>query len=78
MAEPGNLSGDHTALICGNDDAAKAEVRSLLEGFGWKPDNILDLGDLSAARSLEMLAPLWLRLYSALGSELFQIAVVPP
>jgi 8-hydroxy-5-deazaflavin:NADPH oxidoreductase len=78
MAEPGNLPADHTALICGNDDAAKGEVRSLLEGFGWKPDNILDLGDLSAARALEMLVPLWARLYSALGSELFQIEVVRP
>jgi 8-hydroxy-5-deazaflavin:NADPH oxidoreductase len=78
MAEPGKLAGDHTALICGNDDAAKGEVRSLLESFGWKPDNILDLGDLTAARALEMIVPLWARLYSALGSEMFQIAVVRP
>jgi predicted dinucleotide-binding enzyme len=78
MAEPNKLAGDHTALICGNDDAAKSEVRSLLEGFGWKPDNILDLGDLTAARALEMLVPLWARLYSSLGSEMFQIAVVRP
>jgi predicted dinucleotide-binding enzyme len=76
MTAPDGIPGDHTAFICGDDGGAKGEVRGLLEEFGWKRDNILDLGDLSAARSLEMLVPLWVRLHSALDGQLFQLAVV--
>jgi predicted dinucleotide-binding enzyme len=76
MTTPEKVAGDHNALICGNDEEAKGEVRQLLEAFGWKPENILDLGDLSAARALEMFVPLWARIYSALDGQLFQIAVV--
>jgi 8-hydroxy-5-deazaflavin:NADPH oxidoreductase len=76
MTNPGALPSPTTALICGNDDAAKAEVRRLLEGFGWKPENVIDLGDLSAARAMEMFVPLWVRLDSALDGQLFGVAVV--
>jgi 8-hydroxy-5-deazaflavin:NADPH oxidoreductase len=76
MTAPEKLPADHTAFICGDDGGAKGEVRGLLEDFGWKPDNVLDLGDLTAARSLEMLVPLWVRLHSALDRQLFQLAVV--
>ena len=34
-----------------DDDAAKAEVRNLLEAYGWR--DVLDLGDISAARDTE-------------------------
>jgi 8-hydroxy-5-deazaflavin:NADPH oxidoreductase len=76
MTTPEKVAGDHAAFICGDDGGAKGEVRGLLEGFGWKPENILDLGDITAARALEMFVPMWGRLYSALDRELFNIAVV--
>jgi predicted dinucleotide-binding enzyme len=75
MVEPSKVPGSHAVSICGNDDAAKAEVRSLLESFGWPRDAILDLGDISAARGTEMYLPLWLRIYGSLGTGAFNIGV---
>jgi predicted dinucleotide-binding enzyme len=68
--------GAHQAFICGNSAAAKAEVVVLLESFGWKAENILDLGDITNARGTEMLLPLWMRLVSVVGSSLFQFQIV--
>jgi 8-hydroxy-5-deazaflavin:NADPH oxidoreductase len=76
MAAPEKVPGDHTVFICGNDDEAKSQVRELLGDFRWKDENVIDLGDLTAARALEMFVPLWVRLYSALDGQLFNIAVV--
>ncbi len=42
--------------------------------LGWV--DVLDLGDLTAARGLEMYIPLWLRIYGAVGQPLFNIKVV--
>jgi predicted dinucleotide-binding enzyme len=68
--------GDHTLPICGNDDAAKAAVVSLLETFGWKKENILDLGDLTAARGIEAWMLLWVRLYGKFQTPMFQMKIV--
>ena len=77
MVEPSLVPGDHTLFICGNDQAARAEVADhLCAWFGWKRENILDLGDITAARGLEMFLPLWLRIWGALGNEPFNIRVV--
>jgi len=62
-------------FICGNDEGAKAQVRELVESFGWPADAILDLGDISAARGPEMYLPLWLRLMGVHGPQ-FNINVV--
>jgi 8-hydroxy-5-deazaflavin:NADPH oxidoreductase len=78
MTNPDALPAPTTALICGDDGEAKAEALALLEGFGWKPENVIDLGDLSAARAMEMFVSLWVRLNSALDRELFGVAVVRP
>jgi predicted dinucleotide-binding enzyme len=62
MVDPSIIPGVHTMFVSGNDKKAKAEVIQLLhEGFGWK--DVVDLGDISAARAQEMYLPLWLRLY---------------
>jgi predicted dinucleotide-binding enzyme len=75
MTTPDELKGEHTAFICGNEDEAKSEVRGLLEGWGWKPEDILDLGDLTGARGMEMFIPLWLRIYGRLDYGLFNVRV---
>lgn len=75
MVDPGRLRGDHTIFVCGEDEAAKAQVRALLEAIGWAPDSILDLGGIESARGTEMYLPLWLRLYGALGTADFNIAI---
>jgi predicted dinucleotide-binding enzyme len=75
MVRPAQLAnGDHTIFVCGNDAAAKATVIGLLESFGWK--DILDLGDITAARGAEMWLPLWLRLMRALGTPAFNLKIV--
>ena len=37
MVDPGRVKGDHDVFVSGNDAEAKAQVRELLAGFGWKP-----------------------------------------
>lgn len=76
MVEPARVPGSHNVFLCGNDDSAKAEVRAVLETFGWPTDSILDLGDISAGRGTEMYLPLWLRIWGALGTGQFNIAAV--
>jgi 8-hydroxy-5-deazaflavin:NADPH oxidoreductase len=64
MVDPSRVPGDHNLFICGNDATAKKEVaKHLNEWFGWKIDNIIDLGDITAARGTEMMMPLWMRLF---------------
>ena len=76
MVDPGQLAGgDHTMVVCGDDDAAKRRVVQLLtEGFGWK--DVIDLGALHNARGLEMYVVLWARMFGALGTPMFNIKVV--
>jgi len=75
MVQPGLVPGPHTILVCGNDETAKATVGGLLEGFGWPSESILDLGDISAARGMEMYLPLWLKLYAAKGTGVINVEV---
>ncbi len=74
MINPARVPGDHALPICGNDAEAKKEVADKLsEWFGWKPSNIVDLGDITGARGTEMYLPLWLRLWGAVGTPVFNI-----
>ena len=68
--------GDHTAFICGNDTGAKEKVQSMMKEFGWKGENILDLGDISSARGTEAMLPIWLRIYQATQNGAFNFRVV--
>lgn len=68
--------GDHVNYICGNDAAAKNQVKKLLYEFGWKSENILDLGDISAARGTEAVLPIWLRIWGVKKSGAFNFKIV--
>jgi predicted dinucleotide-binding enzyme len=76
MVEPGALAeGDHTLFICGNDTEAKARLTNLFrKWFGWS--DILDVGDITAARATEALLPLWVRLYMKFGTGQIQFKIV--
>lgn len=73
MVDPSRVPGEHHMFVCGNDDAAKDEVRKLLESFGWQ--RFIDLGDISAARGMEMYVTLWVRLTGVVGTPVFNIRV---
>jgi predicted dinucleotide-binding enzyme len=77
MVNPNMVAGgDHTAFICGNDADAKEKVQSLMKEFGWKGENILDLGDISSSRGTEAMLPIWLRVYTATQNGAFNIKIV--
>jgi predicted dinucleotide-binding enzyme len=78
MVEPSRVPGDHNLFICGNDANAKKEVsKHLNDWFGWKIDNIMDVGDITAARGTEMMMPLWMRLFQgAIGHPHFNWHIV--
>jgi predicted dinucleotide-binding enzyme len=76
MVEPSRVPGDHDIFVCGDDEAAKAQVRELLESFGWPRGSIIDLGGIAAARGPEGYLLLWLRLWGVIGSGDFNIKVV--
>jgi predicted dinucleotide-binding enzyme len=76
MVRPRALAGPHVNFLAGNDDGAKAVVRSLLMEFGWAAEELVDLGDLSGSRAMELYLPLWLRTYQAVGNGMFNINIV--
>jgi hypothetical protein len=77
MINPAVVPGDHHLFVCGNDVAAKAKVAQFIsDNFGWKRDNIVDLGDISNSRGTEMYLALWIRLWGALGTPHFNISLV--
>lgn len=76
MVNPSQIAnGDHDLFISGNDADAKAQVTAWLKDwFGWR--HIVDLGDISTARGTEMYLPIWLRLWGALGTGMFNVKIV--
>jgi predicted dinucleotide-binding enzyme len=77
MVNPAMINGgDHTNFISGNDAEAKQKVKALLNEFGWKNENLLDLGDISTARGSEAVLPIWLRIWNATQNGAFNFKVV--
>ena len=75
MVDPSLVAGgEHDIFVSGNDADAKQRVTSLLkEWFGWK--SVIDLGDITTARGTEMLLPIWVRLWGALGTPMFNFRI---
>ena len=77
MVNPSMINGgDHTNFISGDDAEAKQKVKGLLNEFGWKNENLLDLGDISTARGSEAVLPIWLRIWNATQNGAFNFKVV--
>jgi predicted dinucleotide-binding enzyme len=76
MVDPGRLAGgEHTMFVAGNDADARRQVAGwLTEWFGWR--DVIELGDITTARGTEMLLPLWVRTWGALGTPMFSFKVV--
>jgi predicted dinucleotide-binding enzyme len=77
MVNPGMIGGgDHINYISGNNDEAKKKVRKLLLEFGWKNENIIDLGDITGARAAESYLLIWVRVMGAINSGVFNFRIV--
>ena len=76
MVNPAAVGGgDHHVYVSGDDADAKAQVSTWLrEWFGWR--EVVDLGDISTARGTEMMLPMWVRLWGALGTPMFNFRIV--
>ena len=70
--------GDHSLFIAGNDENAKARTKTLLREFGWRIENVIDIGDITAARAMELYLILSVRLRMTLGIPGFNIKVIKP
>ena len=75
MVDPAAVAGgDHDLFVSGNDPEAKARVTELLrQWFGWR--TVIDLGDITTSRGVEMILPIWLRLWGALGTPKFNFKI---
>lgn len=76
MVNPRLLPESHHTFVAGNDPEAKAKVTLLLKSFGWKADEVIDVGDITGARATESYLPIWLRLYGALKTGTFNVKIV--
>lgn len=56
MVNPDLQGGKPTMFMCGNNDGAKKEVKTILDQFGFEVE---DLGKAEAARAIEPLCILW-------------------
>jgi len=76
MVNPAGLAGgDHDIFVAGDDVPSRERVaRFLRDEFGWK--TVVDLGDLTAARGLEMMIMVWIKIWQVLGTGDFNFKVV--
>ena len=75
MVNPGQLSEGTSIFVSGDSAYAKSKVTAALrEWFGWY--SIIDLGDITTARGVEMYVALWRCLRLATDSHQFNIKVV--
>jgi len=77
MVNPAMIGGgDHNNFLCGNNPEAKNEVKKLLIQFGWKEENLIDLGDITSSRGTELVLPIWLRVMSVKHNGAFNFKIV--
>lgn len=75
IVDPNKLIERTDAFVSGNDIEAKSTVvRILKEWFGWR--EVIDLGDITTSRSVEMYMLLWRSLRKSISSQRFNIKVV--
>lgn len=75
MVEPEKLIERTDIFMSGNDIEAKATVKAILrDWFGWK--SVIDLGDITTSRGVEMFLPFWQSLRRVIPEQRFNIRVV--
>ncbi len=59
MVDPKFASGPARMWVCGNDAGAKRTAEGIVRELGWA--GVVDVGGIDAARWLEAMVPLWVR-----------------
>jgi hypothetical protein len=67
MVDPSVVPGDHVVFLSGDDAGAKDRVRDLLALFGWRSEQMLDLGGIDTASGPEMMMSAWMSVTIARG-----------
>jgi 8-hydroxy-5-deazaflavin:NADPH oxidoreductase len=75
MVNPALLAGgNHDVFVGGNDAGAKGKVTEILKGwFGWK--TVIDLGDITTSRGVEMAVIFWVSLMGAQKTPMFNYKI---
>ena len=73
--DPSLLSAPTTVFLSGDDPSAKAVVAGILNGFGWRDDQQIDLGGIVTARAVEHYFLLFAALMGALRTPSFNLAI---
>ena len=76
MVNPRQLPDSHHTFVAGNDEGARTQVKGILAAFGWKADEIVDLGDITGARATESYLPFWARVYGSIKVGNFNVKIV--
>ncbi|MBI3161737.1 MAG: NAD(P)-binding domain-containing protein [Chloroflexi bacterium] len=75
MVDPDKLGEKTTVFLSGNSADAKASVNKYLhDWFGWR--SVVDLGDITTSRGVEMYTILWRNIRLATSAQKFNIKVV--
>jgi 8-hydroxy-5-deazaflavin:NADPH oxidoreductase len=74
MVTPDKLKPQASMFVAGNDEEARKVVTELLKAFGWQ--DIHDLGDITAARAMEMMLPIWVRILVTTNNPHFGFRLV--
>jgi predicted dinucleotide-binding enzyme len=69
MVNPSLVPGDHVVFVSGDHAGAKTRVTALLQSFGWRPQQIVDLGGIDTAVGPEMAMALWMKVVIARGFD---------
>jgi 8-hydroxy-5-deazaflavin:NADPH oxidoreductase len=67
MVDPSIVPGDHVVFLSGDDADAKGRVREFLAIFGWRPEQMVDLGGIETAVGPEMTMTVWIAVTMARG-----------
>lgn len=67
MVDPSIVPGSHVVFLSGDDEDAKARVRDLLATFGWRTDQMVDLGGIDTAVGPEMMMSAWISVMGTRG-----------
>jgi len=66
---------DHGLFMCGDHEGAKREALAILGELGWPEERVVDLGDITGARGMEMYLPLRVRIMARRGNADFNVAL---